>query len=179
MPWLLDPFQGGGTFATNPDGSICVTVIEPQDCGKCSHPARVFINRNGRTLCTACDAFENPGVHECVNCGADRTGPTAEAHAETCPDAERQTSAAVAGRVNLPWRKQATELEAIAWGLKEWGRTSIVFSAACRTRNAGLLQSACNDLRRIVTRLDAYRRKMEREWSGGAAPQSKGKGERK
>ena len=167
--------QGEGVFHTNDDGSIVVSVLTAQDCGQCGHPARTFINRHGRTVCVACDATNNPPPAVPPGAAAQRAHDHGKPMREAEAEAERERAYDKSVRQSLPWHHEATAAEACTWGLQQWGHLTILFAVACRDRNPEKLRDVCNDLRRIVTRMDAYRRMKERQWSGVEKPKPKGK----
>ena len=50
-------------MAHRPDGSTVVVSEEGGECPRCRRMAAFLVNRNGRTVCSACDAVEVPEEH--------------------------------------------------------------------------------------------------------------------
>lgn len=162
----INPTMGGGTFTTDADGSIRVSLLDPQDCGKCRHSAYVFVNRNGRTVCVACDKSEYPDPAPAAPVAPLRSHHHDAQTREVLAAAERETEYDRTVRQTLPWPEDSTPYEASTWCLQQWGHLAVLFGAACTNRNAGKLKAVCSDMRRIVTRMDAFRRMKERQWAG-------------
>ena len=65
-----------------------------------------------------------------------------------------------------PWLPGTSANAAASWGLSTFANLVVCFVAACHRRDGATLDVICDDMRRVVTRMQSFARIKRREWAG-------------